>query len=139
VALDPVTNTTGNANLQAAGISQQDFLQILLTQLTQQDPLKPMDNTAFVAQLAQFSQLEQTQTLSDTVTTSLATQTASQAVALLGTTVTVSSTSSGGSSTSGQVTSIDFSGNAPLLTITPTSGQPLTGVAMSQITTATAQ
>jgi len=136
MALDPVTNTTGNANLQAAGISQQDFLQILLTQLTEQDPLKPMDNTAFVAQLAQFSQLEQTQQLSDTVTNSLATQTASQSVNLLGKTVTVASASSTGASTTGQVTSVSFSGNAPTLTVTPTSGQALTGVTLSQITAA---
>jgi flagellar basal-body rod modification protein FlgD len=134
MALDPVTNTTGNANLQAAGISQQDFLQILLTQLTEQDPLKPMDNTQFVAQLAQFSQLEQTQQLSDTVTTSLATQTASQAIGLLGKTVTITSTS--GTATTGSVTAIDFSTSSPLLTVTPTAGQALTGIALSQITAA---
>lgn len=132
MALDPITNNTGNANLQASGISQQDFLKILLTQLTEQDPLKPMDNTQFVAQLAQFSQLEQTQQMSDTITTSLATQTASQAVSLLGKTVTVTSTS--GASTSGSVTAIDFSTNSPLLTVTPTSGKALTGIPLSQIT-----
>ena len=124
--LDPVTNTTGTANLQAAGISQQDFLQILLTQLTDQDPLKPMDNTEFVAQLAQFSTLEQTQELSDTVTNSLATQTASQAVALLGRTVTTTT------GVSGIVTAIDFSGASPLLTLN-SSGQTSSGIALSQI------
>lgn len=132
MALDPVTNTTGNANLQASGISQQDFLKILLTQLTAQDPLKPMDNTQFVAQLAQFSQLEQTQQMSDTVNTSLATQTASQSISLLGRTVTVTSIS--GVRTTGAVTAIDFSGSAPALTVTPTTGQALTGVSLSQIT-----
>lgn len=34
------------------------FLRLLVTQLQNQDPLEPMDNTAFVAQLAQFSSLE---------------------------------------------------------------------------------
>jgi len=126
MAFDPITSTTGTANLQASGISQQDFLQILLTQLTDQDPLKPMDNTQFVAQLAQFSQLEQTQELSDTVTNSLSTQTASQAVALLGRTITTSS------GISGEVTAIDFSGTSPLLTIT-SSGQTSSGIALSQI------
>ena len=129
MALDPVTNTTGTANLQAAGISQQDFLQILLTQLTDQDPLKPMDNTEFVAQLAQFSTLEQTQELSDTVTNSLATQTASQAVAMLGRTVTTTS------GTSGIVTAIDFSGTSPLLTLN-SGGQTSSGIALSQIVAA---
>lgn len=36
-----------------------DFLQLLVTQLRYQDPLKPMDDRDFAAQLAQFSALEQ--------------------------------------------------------------------------------
>jgi flagellar basal-body rod modification protein FlgD len=36
-------------------LGQDDFLRLLTTQLTSQDPLSPMDNNAFVAQLAQFS------------------------------------------------------------------------------------
>ena len=134
MALDPVTRTTGNGNLQAAGISQQDFLKILLTQLTQQDPLKPMDNTQFVSQLAQFSQLEQSQQISDSSANLLAVQTASQTVGLLGRTVTVATSTGIGAPTSGVVSAIDFSGTAPLLTVTPTSGQPLTGVSLSRIT-----
>jgi flagellar basal-body rod modification protein FlgD len=35
------------------------FLQLLVTQLKNQDPTNPVDGTQFVAQLAQFSQLEQ--------------------------------------------------------------------------------
>jgi flagellar basal-body rod modification protein FlgD len=41
-----------------AGIAQEDFMRILLAQLRFQDPLKPVDNQQFVAQLAQFSALE---------------------------------------------------------------------------------
>ncbi|HEX7640598.1 MAG TPA: flagellar hook capping FlgD N-terminal domain-containing protein [Burkholderiaceae bacterium] len=126
MALDPITNTTGAANLQAAGISQQDFLKILLTQLTDQDPLKPMDNTQFVAQLAQFSQLEQTQQLSDTVHNSLTTQTASQAVSLLGRTITTNT------GLSGLVTAVDFSGATPTLTLN-VSGSSSSGIALSSI------
>lgn len=40
-------------------LGQNDFLTLLVTQLKNQDPLKPMDNTTFVAELAQFSQLDQ--------------------------------------------------------------------------------
>jgi flagellar basal-body rod modification protein FlgD len=39
--------------------NEQTFLQLLVTQLKNQDPSSPMDGTQFVAQLAQFSQLEQ--------------------------------------------------------------------------------
>jgi flagellar basal-body rod modification protein FlgD len=40
-------------------LGENDFLNLLVTQLKNQDPLKPVDNQEFVAQLAQFSQLQQ--------------------------------------------------------------------------------
>ncbi|MCP9454610.1 MAG: flagellar hook assembly protein FlgD [Nitrospira sp.] len=49
-----VTRSTGPREL-----GQEDFLKLLVTQLKHQDPLNPTSNTEFVAQLAQFSQLEQ--------------------------------------------------------------------------------
>ncbi len=56
------TAATGN---QALG--KDAFLQLLVTQLKNQDPLSPQDNGAFVAQLAQFSSLEGINTLNDSV------------------------------------------------------------------------
>jgi flagellar basal-body rod modification protein FlgD len=47
------TQATGATGQQTLG--QQDFLTLLVTQLKNQDPLNPMENEAFVAQLAQFS------------------------------------------------------------------------------------
>jgi flagellar basal-body rod modification protein FlgD len=41
------------------GLDKNAFLKLLVAQISHQDPLKPMDDTAFVAQLAQFSALEQ--------------------------------------------------------------------------------
>ncbi|WP_188205809.1 flagellar hook assembly protein FlgD [Alkalibacillus aidingensis] len=43
------------------------FLQILMTQLTNQDPLDPMDDKDFVAQMATFSQLEQITNMSSNI------------------------------------------------------------------------
>jgi flagellar basal-body rod modification protein FlgD len=45
----------GAAKAQRQSLGQDDFLTLLTTQLKNQDPLSPMDNEAFVAQLAQFS------------------------------------------------------------------------------------
>ena len=46
------------------------FLKLLVTQLQNQDPLSPMEDREFIAQMAQFSSLEQMQNLNDTMKTS---------------------------------------------------------------------
>lgn len=54
------TTPTKTADLNSnKELGRDDFLTLLVTQLKNQDPLKPMDSTSFVAELAQFSQLEQ--------------------------------------------------------------------------------
>ena len=55
-------------------LGKNEFLKILTTQLANQDPTKPMDSNAFVAQLAQFSALEQQQNTNDTLTQMLTLQ-----------------------------------------------------------------
>jgi len=47
-----------SATTSAANLGKQDFLKLFTAQLNNQDPLDPVKNEAFVAQLAQFSQLE---------------------------------------------------------------------------------
>jgi len=77
------------------------FLKLLVTQLKNQDPTKPMDSTEYMAQLATFSQVEQsiaTNTKLDSLLTSSAIEQANQ---MIGRTV----TSSDGS-VSGEVTSV---------------------------------
>jgi flagellar basal-body rod modification protein FlgD len=50
----------GAAATSGNGMGKDAFMKLLVAQISHQNPLKPMDDTAFVAQLAQFSALEQT-------------------------------------------------------------------------------
>jgi flagellar basal-body rod modification protein FlgD len=54
---------------ESSSMGQKDFLTLFTTQLKCQDPLDPVKNEAFVAQLAQFSQLEATTSMSETLKT----------------------------------------------------------------------
>jgi len=58
---------SGAAGASARIMGKEDFLALLVAQLRHQDPLSPMDNSEFVAQLAQFSSLEQMQNLNTAV------------------------------------------------------------------------
>lgn len=116
----PAAATSSNSH-----INQQDFLRILLTQLNAQNPLKPMDNTAFVAQLAQFSQLEQTQQMVGGINQLVAINTASQTVAMLGKTIDVNTD---GVLTSGQVTGMSVSGTTPTVSVKPNNGNEVSGI-----------
>jgi flagellar basal-body rod modification protein FlgD len=100
---------------QAASIGQDDFLRIMLTQLRFQDPLKPVDNEQFVAQLAQFSALEINRQQSEKIDTLLTIDNGNQALALLGKSVQAGSNVSAGGV--GQVTAITFSSGEPRLTV----------------------
>ena len=48
-------------------MGEREFLMLFTTQLQNQNPLDPMENEAFVAQLAQFSQLEATTSMSENI------------------------------------------------------------------------
>ena len=68
-SLTSITPSAGNflngtpAAAPRQQLNQEDFLKLLTTQLSNQDPLKPMDDTQFIAQMAQFSSLQQATTL----------------------------------------------------------------------------
>lgn len=114
----------------AFGLGFDALLKIILTQLTYQDPLKPMDNFQFVSQLAQFSQIQLSQTGNDRLTSLLAVQAPLQAAALLGKTVDVGA---GASLRSGTVIAVDLANGTPALTIETATKQTISGLALSDV------
>lgn len=113
----------------AYGLSFESLLRIILTQLTYQDPLKPMDNFEFVSQLAQFSQLQIGQTSNGHLETLVSAQGSAQASSLLGRRVDVGA---GSATLSGIVRSVAFENGQPRLTIEAGS-QTLSGISLSSI------
>ena len=131
MALGAVSPTTSAQTAQNAfGLDFQSLLRIILTQLTYQDPLKPVDNFQFVSQLAQFSQLQQSQTLNDQITNLLAAQSASQATSLLGRTIDFSA---GAATLSGTVQSFSFTTGQPTVTIKTAGGQVISNISIADI------
>lgn len=71
--ISPVaTDVSGNAKTTGGQqtLGKNDFLQLLVTKLQNQDPLKPMEDENFIAQLAQFSSLEQMSNIAEGIETS---------------------------------------------------------------------
>jgi flagellar basal-body rod modification protein FlgD len=110
----------------------QDFLKILVAQLGNQDPLKPMDNTEFVTQLAQFTSLQQTQEMNDKLGSLLSAQASMQSVGLLGKTVDV--TTETGTAATGTVSGLSFTSGSPRLTIKTLTGSFVTDINLANVT-----
>jgi len=118
------TNTTAtNSSSSSLPITQDQFLQMLMTELQNQNPMNPnsSDPMSFVTELAQFTQVEQeTDTAQSTATIASGQNTAS-AIALLGHTVDYTDPTTGATD-SGTVQSVEISSSGPTLTINGTAG-----------------
>jgi len=116
----------------AARLSMEDLLHVLLTELTHQDPLKPVENKDFMAQIAQLSSLDATQRLNQNLDQLLTLQSLNQSVGLLGRTV--AARTEGGSVT-GQVSALSLVGGEPRLTLTTPDGRTVAGLTVGQLET----
>lgn len=125
-----IAATSATSAQSAFGLEFQSLLRIILTQLTYQDPLKPLDNTEFVSQLAQFSQLQQTQSLNDQMSSLLAGQSATQATSLLGKTVDIATS---GSKITGTVQSVSFTSSGPTVTVLTPNGQSISNLSIANV------
>ena len=125
MSINATNSTTSAANaapqftLPAQTLNQKDFLSLLVKQLSAQDPMNPVSNTDFAAQLAQFSTLQATQTMQTNLAGLESSQALLQANSLLGRTVQVQSAS--GATASGVVSAVSIQAGTPSIVV---NGQP---------------
>ena len=109
----PAATTTASKTTKALG--QDDFLKLLSVQFQNQDPMKPMEDTSFIAQMAQFTALDQASAMSKDIAALRADQQLASANSYLGHRVTVDV--GDGTTAAGDVSAIDATGAAPQIVI----------------------
>jgi flagellar basal-body rod modification protein FlgD len=125
------TGTTGTTTATTAAtsaqkslpINQNQFLQMLMAELKNQNPMNPNSNDPmqFVTELAQFTSVEQQTYTAESTQTMAAGQNNATAIALIGHTVDYTDPATQATAT-GVVQAVDFTANGPTLTINGTSG-----------------
>ena len=96
---------TSKATSSSSSLGKDDFLKLLVAQLTHQDPLEPLKDQEFIAQMAQFSSLEQQTNMAKGIET-LAKLSMTSAVGYVGRTV--GYTGDDGSPKAGMVKYVEF-------------------------------
>ena len=89
-------------------LGKDDFLKLLITQLSNQDPTCPMENTEFIPQMAQFSSLEQMTNMNQEFAKMNSMLVSSQAVGTIGKTVDITL---GDTKTTGVVEAVTYGAN----------------------------
>ena len=137
---NPTASVYDSAQVQQPALPQQtlgqaDFLKLLVAQLSAQDPLNPVSNTDFAAQMAQFSTLQATQTMQTDLAGVQANLALLEAGSLLG--KTVSLTCSDGRTVTGSVSAVQYQSGKPSLMVNGQSYDlsQVTSVSPSQVQT----
>jgi flagellar basal-body rod modification protein FlgD len=132
-----IQGTSGSSigNTSADNISTNEFLDLMLTSLQDQDPLDPssQDPTQYLTELAQMTAVEQETDTSQNTSDSAQTQSVSQAIGLIGNTVTYTDQTTGDPVT-GTVNSVQITSSGPTLTVAG-----VAGINLSTITNVTAE
>ena len=121
------------SNASSTTLSSNEFLQLMMDELSHQDPLNPSssDPTQYMTQLAQMTSVEQeTNTAQNTQDTAQA-QSVNQAVGLIGHSITYIDQSTGNKIT-GTVNSVQITNSGPTITV-----NNVAGVALSSVTNVT--
>ena len=117
----PAAGTTSTpASSRSLDVDSSTFLKLMVANLQHQDPMSPQDSSQYVQQLSQMTMVEQITNLAKTSADAVSGQKRSDAVALLGRSVTWSDPN--GAHT-GKVTDIDLSGDAPAIKVGTTTLQ----------------
>jgi flagellar basal-body rod modification protein FlgD len=120
----PPTSSTAQATSSVVNpkslLGKDDFIKLFVTQLQHQDPMSPMDNDQMVAQMSQLSTVEQLTNLAATNGQMAQSLAASNAVGLIGRTVTW--TDGDKAEHSGLVEKVSTKDGAPSLTVAGTDG-----------------
>jgi flagellar basal-body rod modification protein FlgD len=116
------SSSTSSANGQ---ISENEFLTLLTTQLQNQDPLNPMDNTQSVAELAQFSALQSQTNLASQFQTFQSNFSVMQSASLIGQQVSAQYTDANGNAqtVNGTIQTISVVNGTPEFTLMGSNGQ----------------
>jgi len=125
-----ITNTGANNSVTADdSLGPNSFLQLLTTELQNQDPTQPQDATESVTQLAQMSELQYQEQLSNDFQSFQSNFGVMQAASLIGKVATVStgtsSSDSNSSTVTGTIQSIDVENGQPYFTMTDSSGNTI--------------
>jgi flagellar basal-body rod modification protein FlgD len=113
----PMTGLGKTRDVGQKSLGADDFMKILMTQLTAQDPMNPMKDTEFIAQMANFSSLEQMRGLSQSFSAYSSSQQMATAPLYLGCEVTVKDPSAVNGEIKGKVESVTVKDGSPSLVI----------------------
>jgi flagellar basal-body rod modification protein FlgD len=123
------TTTPPTASSVGSQLGEDAFLKLLTTQLQNQNPLQPMDDTQSIAQLAQFSSVQAMNNLQSSFSTFESNFSVMQSAGLIGKSVSAQSTDSSGNVTTvtGTVKTIGVVNGVPEFTLADSSGKLITG------------
>ncbi len=120
---------TSSSSAGLSSLGPDAFLNLLTTQLQNQDPLNPIDDTQSVAELAQFSQLQASTNLQSSFSTFQQNFGVVQSASMIGKTVTVAgstATTGNSSNVTGVVSGVTVTNGIPAFTLKDSSGNPIT-------------
>lgn len=117
MAIDALGNSlnTASSEVSRSNLSQNDFIKLFMTELTFQDPLEPINNREFLAQMAQFTNLEQARLTNDNISNLVSINATLQSLGIIAKQVEI--VTSSGANITGTVSAVNFSPEGSLISV----------------------